>query len=117
VRRPIDRWLNTLAHHDSHPSAGENPDELQTGIAFRIRAELVCCDIYEKVNDRREMILDEASQSHDWHDICYWGEAAARIAEGRCPGYETKPNICRCMCAGCAHNCSAHDERDADDQS
>lgn len=77
-------------------------------IAFRIRAELVCCDLYDRINVRKELTLAEAMKSADWHDLCYWGEASAQIAEGRCPGYETDPNICRCQCQGCRHNCSAH---------
>jgi hypothetical protein len=102
-------------------------------IAFRIRAELVCCDIYEKI--RKEALeINKSAESvdlsrsegdgptsfgvqgaigrailrRDWHDLCYWGEAAAQIAEGRCPGYETSPNICRCPCEGCMSNCAAH---------
>lgn len=27
-----------------------------------------------------------------------------------CPGYETSPNVCRCPCEGCKHNCGAHEE-------
>ncbi|MFE0472410.1 hypothetical protein ACFW2V_12420 [Streptomyces sp. NPDC058947] len=81
---------------------------LQTDVAFRIRAELVCCNIYERVNDLKELTLESARKSRGWHERCYWGEASARIAEGRCPGYEAQPNICRCGCLGCEHNCSAH---------
>lgn len=84
--------------------------DVQNAVAFRIRAELVCCGIYETVNDHRALTLREAMDGQDWHDLCYWGEASARIAEGRCPGYETEPNICRCPCNGCKHNCSAHTE-------
>lgn len=69
--------------------------------AYRIRAELVCCRIYEQINDTHEIPL---GQIPPLHAICYWGEAAARIAEGRCPGYETEPNICRCNCHGCQTN-------------
>jgi hypothetical protein len=113
------------------------PDHIQDNVAYRIRAELVCCEIYERV--RREAFeidktrkplgspqedprdptdfgmqgaMARAVLRRDWHDICYWGEAAARIAEGQCPGYETNPNICRCVCGGCQHNCSAHIEAD-----
>lgn len=46
---------------------------IRTQIAGQIRTELVCCDVYET---RRP---DQAGS----HTICYWGEAAARIAEGR----------------------------------
>lgn len=83
---------------------------VQDDVAYRIRAELVCCNIYERVNDARELTLEQALESRDWHDLCYWGEASARIAEGRCPGYETTPNVCRCSCEGCKHSCRAHQE-------
>lgn len=89
---------------DQAPPRAPQPDQ----IAYRIRAELVCCDIYARVNVRKELTLTEAMKTKDWHDLCYWGEASAQIAEGRCPGYETAPNICRCRCEGCRHNCSAH---------
>jgi len=49
--------------------------------AHRIRAELVCCDIYDKVNGAREMTFEAAIASKEWHDVCYWGEVAARLAE------------------------------------
>lgn len=78
-------------------------------IAFRIRAELVCCQIYARVQDQKELSIGEAMESKDWHDLCYWGEAAARLAEGRCPGYETEPNVCRCPCTGCQSSCGAHE--------
>lgn len=48
-------------------------DRLRTSIAQRIRAELVCCDVYE-----RDHYTDRAGRTHP---ICFWGEAAARIAE------------------------------------
>lgn len=84
-------------------------------IAYRIRAELVCCDLYQRVEKARaegdgENAIGRAVLRKDWHDLCYWGEASAQIAEGRCPGYETEPNVCRCPCEGCKHNCGAHDE-------
>jgi hypothetical protein len=43
-------------------------------IAHNIRAELVCCDIYD-----RDAGTERAGQTHA---ICFWGEAGARIAEG-----------------------------------
>lgn len=46
---------------------------LRASIAYRIRAELVCCDVYERDHD-----TDRAGRTHP---ICFWGEAAARIAE------------------------------------
>lgn len=42
-------------------------------IAYDIRAELVCCEIYDEDVD-----TDRAGTRHG---ICFWGEAAARIAE------------------------------------
>lgn len=47
-------------------------------IAYRIRAELVCCDIYDEVQAGRRKHPDRGASSHT---ICYWGEAAARLAE------------------------------------
>ena len=88
---------------------------IQDKVAYRIRAELVCCDLYDRVNVRKELTLEEAEESEDWHALCYWGEASAQIAEGRCPGYETVPNVCRCPCVGCKHNCSGHQGGGDDD--
>lgn len=90
------------------------PMYLGDAIAERIRNELVCCNIYERVHGTREMTLRQAMNSKSWHDLCFWGEAAAQIAEGHCPGYETTPNICRCPCEGCKHSCNAHIEEDDD---
>jgi hypothetical protein len=49
-------------------------------IANDIRAELVCCDIYDRAKGD-EKAINAAERSG--HGICFWGEAAARIAEGR----------------------------------
>lgn len=53
-------------------------------VAYDIRAELVCCDSYD-VCRPDAFTLDDASydpEEHpDYHAICYWGEAAARLAE------------------------------------
>lgn len=43
---------------------------VQARIAAEIRAELVCCNTY-----------DEDSAETTKHQICYWGEAAARLAD------------------------------------
>jgi len=110
VNRRLDQFLNALTHSGPGYRTSADPARIQQDVAFRIRAELVCCNIYERVNDLKELTLKSAQASQDWHDLCYWGEASARIAEGRCPGYETEPNICRCLCEGCKHNCSAHKE-------
>lgn len=43
----------------------------RAGIAYRIRAELVCCDVYQQDHD-----TDRAGTRHA---ICFWGEAAAQL--------------------------------------
>jgi pSer/pThr/pTyr-binding forkhead associated (FHA) protein len=59
--------------------------EVADRIAYKIRAELVCCDIYDQTKPLRDaggpMYPDLFNAIGD-HDLCYWGEAAARIAEG-----------------------------------
>lgn len=52
-------------------------------LAYRIRAELVCCDIFERVqrDGGDENAIGRAVLRADWHDLCYWGEAAARLVE------------------------------------
>jgi hypothetical protein len=114
--------LNALTHSGPGYETGVEPGKRQREVAFRIRAELVCCHIYDDVQKEAARLKKEgvpgphqaaigrAVIRGDWHDICYWGEAAAQIAEGRCPGYETQPNICQCPCEGCKNNCSAHIE-------
>lgn len=116
------KLLDALTHTGPGYDTSSGPSRRQVEVAFRIRAELVCCDIYEKVQQEAARLEKEghpgphqnaigrAILRKEWHDLCYWGEAAARIAEGRCPGYETEPNICRCPCEGCKNNCSAHIE-------
>jgi len=54
-------------------------------IASRIRAELVCCDIYDRIKAADAAEAAELRRGHDYHSICFWGEAAAQIAlqEGR----------------------------------
>jgi hypothetical protein len=52
--------------------------------AYKIRAELVCCDIYEQLRPLRELEPSnyrDLFDAIDDHDLCYWGEASARIAE------------------------------------
>lgn len=44
--------------------------------ADRIRAELVCCWVYERHAEAGTW--DEKTHGHG---ICYWGEAGARLAE------------------------------------
>lgn len=47
---------------------------LPAKIAEKIRAELVCCYIYERIQAGEQV-------SRGGHHLCYWGEASARIAE------------------------------------
>lgn len=64
--------------------------------AMEIRAELVCCDIYQrlvdcwKANDSDPAVRKAARvaekelfASTEYHAICHWGEVAARIVEGK----------------------------------
>lgn len=56
------------------------PEQAAAGrqIAYRIRAELVCCNVYDEVQAGRRKHPEVSGSSHT---ICYWGEASARIAE------------------------------------
>lgn len=50
--------------------------------ARRIRAELVCCDIYDVARPDALTDPDHDPAKHpEYHALCYWGEAAARLAE------------------------------------
>lgn len=54
------------------------------GIAYRIRAELVCCTIFDDLEYMREpdyIDLTRLAEAIHGHNICYWGEAAAKLAE------------------------------------
>lgn len=55
-------------------------------IAYEIRREIVCCDIYGRVNDNvpedlRDARFRAARDEIDRHSLCYWGEGSARLAE------------------------------------
>lgn len=52
-------------------------------LAYRIRAELVCCDIYERVqrDGGDENAIGRTVMHGEPHSLCYWGEAAARLVE------------------------------------
>lgn len=65
LRQRFQDVADALAPHIRR-QAGED-------VAYRIRAELVCCDIYD---------LDAGTKrAGRTHSICFWGEAGARIAE------------------------------------
>lgn len=70
-----------------------------TMIASRIRSELVCCTA-EEIAAMAEQLKGGGKAAH-WHDICYWGEMGARLAEDphslllspyECPG--AHPGTC-----------------------
>ena len=61
---------------------GPRKTTLQQHIAAKIRAELVCCDIYERFDSLASAEEQRAlRQSSDYHAICFYGEWSARIAE------------------------------------
>ena len=57
----------------------------QERVADRIRAELVCCDIFQLLETRAQasdnLSWKQLRWSPDTHGICFYGEWAARIAE------------------------------------
>lgn len=55
--------------------------------AKQIRAELVCCDVYERNHG--------TNRGSDGHGICFWGEASARLVEGGAGLRED------CVCPNC----------------
>lgn len=64
--------------------------ELRAKIAYDIRADLVCCEEYERVvstdkalNEKGDRLWYPEKMFPDYHAICHWGECAARIAEGQ----------------------------------
>lgn len=69
----------------------EEEQRIRNQIAENIRAELVCCDIYDKLEPLRQEIarqqpgwsqaLSEMDDAMLGHEMCYWSEASARIAE------------------------------------
>lgn len=63
----------------------EEEKALRAKIAYDIRAELVCCDMYDKVVEYSKS-LGHPDYLHfedipGYHGICHWGECAARIVE------------------------------------
>lgn len=66
--------------------------DIPSKIADKIRAELVCCDIYGRVWGGVDMEDDaqveaghdrfrELNRDIERHSLCFWGEAAAQLAE------------------------------------
>lgn len=74
IREHADEMTAVLAARKSRDQM------LRDQIAEQIRAELVCCDIYKRMNAQHK----PGYPCHDgnYHETCYWGEAGAQIAEG-----------------------------------
>jgi AcrR family transcriptional regulator len=65
-----------------HYWLGGRDKSLRGRISQRIRQDLVCCDIYQRFLDAGNAARQhELKQGEDWHDICFYGEWSARIAE------------------------------------
>jgi hypothetical protein len=48
--------------------------------ADRIEAELICCDVFDRLSDKPgKFWTDDERGEYRRHAICYWGEAARRI--------------------------------------
>lgn len=78
-----ERWSMALA---AATVAVETLAAQQAAIAHQIRAELVCCRQYDETHDgltqeQMEEAVDRLWASPGYHAICFWGEAAARLAE------------------------------------
>jgi transcriptional regulator with XRE-family HTH domain len=71
----VQRWLKQYW--------GTRHVTVQQNIAAAIRAELVCCSIYQRMEDAGGDTEEWRKLRHgvDYHDICFFGEWAARIAE------------------------------------
>lgn len=56
---------------------------VQGRVAAEIRAELVCCDIFQRLDDlsHDERKWEALLASNDFHAKCFFGEQSARIAE------------------------------------
>lgn len=87
-------------------------------IAYHVRAELVCCDLYEQVNSARPeqfLMTDDAWDALgvesvanllglDFHDICHWGGYAAALAE-QGPARDPRPSASACIVSGGTEPC------------
>lgn len=78
----------------------EQERKIRAQIAYDIRAELVCCDMYDTVQkvdkvmqEKGDRLWEPESVIKGYHAICHWGECAARIAEEP-PNYHTPDGLC-----------------------
>jgi hypothetical protein len=67
-------WIRS---HDRETRA-----ETRREVAEKIENELVCCDVYDRLNPKPRAAWSSVDESEfRGHSICYWGRAAARIAD------------------------------------
>lgn len=89
------------------PAQRDPVAETREQLAYLIRAELVCCDIYNKINapldtlkeddpyslyqekrSERNVLERLARKDRSYHDICYFGEWAAQLClHGELPAF------------------------------
>lgn len=69
----VAKALNIPFDHDNVEDAVRERARYRQHLAWQIRAELVCCDVYERDHG--------TERAGTRHAICFWGEAAARIVE------------------------------------
>lgn len=54
--------------------------------ANEIAAELICCDVFERLHDKyASEHTDDEKRERRFHAICYWAEASARIVRAAMP--------------------------------
>lgn len=84
-QREIGNHFNvnqSVVHHWLRRERGDS-HYMAMRAGAKIRAELVCCDIFEQMRAVHGDVLAQQRlrESPAYHDICYFGEWAARIAE------------------------------------
>lgn len=94
---PPERLVQAIfpeLHRMTQAICGVAVSATQAHLADRIRAEMVCCDIHERLTafmDPRGGYVNEPAyralkRSLEYHPMCDYGEWAARIVEGRGDG-------------------------------
>ncbi len=68
-------------------------------IAWNIRSELVCCNAYDLYEGHPELAEELG------HGLCFWGEAAARLAESTIVERADAPCECIAWCPVCQERC------------
>ncbi len=62
-------------YRPADPYPALTPAQVARTIAYNIRSELVCCRAYDMYEGNPEEAEEQG------HGLCFWGEAAARLAE------------------------------------